>query len=194
MREFIFVSNKARTSGNFNEKDLRKAGRMDIICNVIIHAFFISNKQRQDVSLHLIFNGMPDPPKHIHITGEKTPFSKKDISGLIKRALYKYKKGKKFEALPGVYIEKKSFLKLVEELKEQNKNLIILDKSGKNIRKLKNKDLENVVFILGDHEGLGKKETKRVKKQGLKISLGNKTYFSSQTITILHNDLDIREM
>ena len=57
MRKFIYYSGKARTSGNFDVRELMKAGRMDIVCNVIIQSLFLSNKLRDNVHLHLIFNG-----------------------------------------------------------------------------------------------------------------------------------------
>jgi len=190
MREFVYFSSRARTSGNW--KDLMKAGRMDIVCNVIIHAFFLSNAMREDVSLHLIFYGPPDPPKHIILRfNEKTPISKKDISGLLKRILFRYKEGRKIEAFPGCWIEKKSFLNVITEL-EKEKKIYILDEKGRDIRSLENEELKNAVFILGDHEGLPKKELKRLEKVAEKVSLGKKTYFSSQVLVIVHNELDRR--
>jgi len=188
MREFIYFSNKARTSGNWPDNDLMKAGRMDIVCNVIIQTFFISNKMREDVHLHLIFNGPPNPPMHLELISNKNmPISKKDVAGLIKRMLYKCQEGKKKEVFPGCFIEKKSFQKLVKELEEQSKEICILDKKGENIRK---SNLSNCVFVIGDHDGLAKKEIKRFKKR---ISIGKKTYFASQTIVIVNNELDLIE-
>jgi len=64
MRTFLYFSSKARTTGNF--KDLMKAGRMDIVCNVIIHSFFISNAIRKDTELHLVFYGPPTPPTYYY--------------------------------------------------------------------------------------------------------------------------------
>jgi tRNA (pseudouridine54-N1)-methyltransferase len=191
MREFIYFSGKARTSGNF--KDLMKAGRMDIVCNVIIHAFFLSHALRENVSLHLIFYGQPDPPKHIELRlREESSVSKKDISGLLKRMLYKYKEGKKTEAFPGCFVEKKSFLNVVSELEKQGKEIFILDKNGEDIRKIIDEELKNAVFILGYQEGLPKKELRRL-KNAKKISLGKKTYFASQALVIVNNELDRRE-
>ena len=191
VREFIYFSSKARTSGNF--KDLMKAGRMDIVCNVIIHAFFISNAIRDDVKLHLVFYGPPTPPRHIIFNSKiKNVISKKDISGLIKRMLFKYKEGKKTEIFPGCFIEKKSFFKVIEEMLREKKKIYVLDKDGEDIRSLKKEELENSVFILGSEEGLPKKELKRLKNKTRKISVGNKTYFSSQTIVLVHNELDRR--
>ncbi len=192
MREFIYFSRRARTSGNWKDNDLMKAGRMDIVCHFIIHSFFVSNAIRDDVKLHLIFYGAPDPPKHLEITNTGTTLmSKKDISGLIKRMLYKYKKGKKTEVFPGCFIEKKDLLSVVKELKEKGKNIYILDRKGKDIRHSKiNSD---GVFIIGDQEGLLPREKKLLKKEGvLLISLnrGMVTYMASQALIILQGELD----
>ena len=118
MREFIYFSQHARTSGNFS--DLMEAGRMDIALHVIINAFFLSHKLRDDVKLHLIFYGQPDPPKHLELISDiEMPISKKDVAGLIKKMLYKYKPGGKTEVFPGCFIEKKSLNELLKELEKQ---------------------------------------------------------------------------
>ena len=190
MREFIYFSQNARTSGNFH--DLMKAGRMDIVCHVVIAAFFLSHSSREDVKLHLIFNGPPDAPKHLEFVYNKDmPISKKDVSGLIKRMLFKYKKGRKIEAFPGCFIEKKSFGKVIEELGDRN--IYILDKKGEDIRTANIG--ENPVFIVGDHEGIPKHELKTIRGMEIKkISLGNLTYFASQTVVIVNNELDRKDM
>ena len=190
MREFIFFSSKARTSGNWPDNNLMKAGSMDIVCNVIIHALFLSNSIREDIKLHLIFNGMPNPPMHLEFvsSAKDMPISKKDVGGLIKRMLYKCKEGKKVEVFPGCFVEKKSFRKLLDELELEGKKIYILDNKGVGLRNVD--DLKNCVFIIGDHEGLPKKEVKKYKNR---ISIGNKTYFASQTFVILNNELDLRE-
>jgi len=191
MRHFVYFSRGARTSGNFDVSNLMKAGRMDIVIHAIIAGFFLSNDYRKDVKMHLVFYGMPDPPKHIEITiTPELEISKKDIGNLIKKILYKYKPGEKREVLPGCFVEKKSFLKVIEELQEQGKKFFVLDKKGEDIRKTKISN--NSVFILGDHEGLPKKELKRLKKTATSVSVGPKTYFASQTIAIVNNELDRR--
>ena len=191
MRHFIYFSGKAVTTGNF--KDLMKAGRMDIAIHVIIASFFLSHETRKDVKLHLIFYGMPDPPKHIEIQiKEGLNISKKDVANLIKKILYKYKEGRKIEALPGCFIEKKSFLNLINELIEENKTIFILDKNGEDIRNAKIP--ENSVFVLGDQDGLPKKEMKRLKKSCSLVSVGPKTYFASQVVAMLNNELDRRDV
>jgi tRNA (pseudouridine54-N1)-methyltransferase len=197
MREFIYYSERARTTGNFGD-DLMKAGRMDIACQIVIMAFFISHKIRNSVKLHLIFNGPPDSPKHIEMfpgkaLGEDSDhdISKKDVAGLIKKLLYKYKPGIKNEVIPGYHIEKKGIIDVVNEMLDEGKEVFILDKKGEDIREIKIG--KNPVFILGDHDGIPRFELKRLKKLDIKkISVGNEMYFASQTMTIVQNELDRR--
>jgi len=200
MREFIYYSKSARTSGNFDKRDLMKAGRMDIACQIVIMAFFISHKLREDVKLHLIFDGGPDPPKHLELFPGKNlveaenriDISKKDVAGLLKKMLYKYKKGEKREISPGYFIEKKGLTKVAEEFLDSGKDVYLLDKKGEDVREVEN--LAEGVFILGDQDGIPKHELKNLKRLGVKkISIGRKMYFASQTMTILQNELDRRE-
>ena len=193
MRHFVYFSRHGVTSGKFDTKKLMKAGRMDIVIHAIIAGFFLSKDFRKDVKMHLVFYGMPDPPKHIEM--QITPdlkISKKDIGNLIKKILYKYKKCEKKEVLPGCFIEKKSFLKVIEELYDNGGKIFLLDKRGNDIRK--EKIPGDSVFILGDHEGLPKKELRRIKKIATKISIGPKTYFSSHVVAVLNNEIDRQEI
>ncbi|MBR9701676.1 hypothetical protein GOV13_02015 [Candidatus Pacearchaeota archaeon] len=193
MKHFIYFSAKAATSGKaLSQGNLMKAGRMDIAIHSLIQGVFLSHDFREDVKFHFVFYGMPDPPKHIEIQVEEgTPINKKDVSKLIQKILYKYKEGKKVEVFPGCFVEKKSLLKVVEELSEKG-DIFILDKKGEDIRKADIKD--DCVFILGDQEGLPKKELKRLKKIATLVSVGPKTYFASQTIAIVNNELDRRDI
>jgi len=191
MRTFVYFSGTAQTSGNFDVNNLMKAGRMDIVMHVIINAFFLSHELRDDVKLHLIFYGPPDPPKHIEIQVKpETNLSKKDVANLIRKILYKYKEGRKTEVLPGCFVEKKSFLGVINELVKEGKKIFILDKKGKDIRKARIP--KESVFVLGDHEGLPKKELRRLKRIADLVSVGSKIYFASHVITIVNNELDLR--
>ncbi|MFH1521897.1 MAG: hypothetical protein ABIF18_02980, partial [archaeon] len=184
MREFIYYSKSAVTAGNLIKDDLKKAGRMDIVCNVIVSAFFISNAMREDVKFHLIFDGPPSAPKHLVLeSNSDMPISKKNIAGLIRRMLYKSpdKEGL-LEIFSGASIEKKSFEKVVKELDAEGKDILLLSGRGEDIQKLKLKD--KTVFIIGDHEGFPKDKTKFLKRID-KISVGPKVLFASQVITIL---------
>ena len=191
MRTFVYFSSTARTSGNFDIHNLMDAGRMDIVMHVIINAFFLSHSLRDDVVLHLVFYGAPDPPKHIEIrVNEDTSLSKKDVASLIKKILYKCKPSIKTEVVPGCFIEKKSFLDVVQEIAKDGKEIFILDKKGKNMREAEIG--KNSAFVIGDHNGLPKKEVKRLKKIAQTISIGPKVYFASQVVSILNNEMDLR--
>ena len=132
MRHFVYFSGSARTSGNFRVDRLMEAGRMDIVMHVIIHSFFLSNKLRENVKVHLVFYGSPSPPRHIELQIKpETNLSKKDMGNLIKKLLYKYREGKKTEVLPGCWIEKKNFTKVIETLSLEGNEIFILDKKGK---------------------------------------------------------------
>jgi len=164
---------------------------MDIAIHSFIQAVYLSKSFRQDVKFHFVFYGMPDPPKHIEINvKDESIISKKDVAGLIKKLLYKYKKGEKTEVFPGCFIEKKALLPLIEELSEKGE-IFILDKKGENLRNLKIS--KNPVFVLGDQDGLPKKELKRLKQIATLVSVGSKMYFASQVVAIVNNELDIRE-
>jgi len=191
MREFVYYSAKAVTAGNLIKDDLKKAGRLDIVCNFIVSCFFTSNAMREDVRLHLIFDGGPNNPRHLVLeSNEDMPISKKNVAGLIKRMLYKAKDEEGLrEIVAGCSIERKGFESLLKELDASGKNVLLLDGKGKDIRDV---DLEKAVFVVGDHEGFPggmRKFLKRVDK----ISVGPRVLFASQVAVILHNEMDRKD-
>ena len=94
---------------------------------------------------------------------------------------------------PGYSVEKKSFSSLLEDMKNEGKEIYLLDKRGDDLRKTNiGKD---AVFIIGDHDGIPKQELKKIKHLDVKkISVGPYMLFASQTMTILHNELDRQEV
>ena len=102
--------------------------------------------------------------------------------------LYKCNPHKRTEVFPGCFIEKKSLKKLIDELEGGGKNVFALEPKGENIRNLDNDKLDNSAFLIGDQEGLPAKEIKKLDK----ISVGRETYFASQTIVIINNEMDFR--
>ena len=199
MREFLYYSRSAPTSGKAIGDDLMKSGRLDIAIHTVIAVFFLSHKIRADTKLNLVFTGMPDPPKHLEFlpvtegkTGiDKIYLNKHDVSTIIKKMLYKYREGLKHEVFPGYWIEKKGLLEIAKELHDSGRPLYILDSDGEDLRTVDIKP--EPVFILGDHLGLPSKEQKRLKQLCTPVSIGKRTYFASHTVAIVNNELDRRE-
>jgi tRNA (pseudouridine54-N1)-methyltransferase len=199
MREFLYYSRTAPTAGNYVKEDLMKSGRLDIAIHSVIASLFLSHKIRTDTKVHLVFAGQPDPSKHLEMkpkvdgkTGvDKIYISKKNVSTIIKKMLYKHKEGEKREVFPGFWVEKKGVYQVLKDLVGEGRTLYVLDAKGEDIRDVE--IAENPVFVLGDHEGLPSKELKRLKKMMVPVSIGKKTYFASQTIAIVNNELDRRE-
>lgn len=198
MKHFVYFSSKASTSGKAlsgKKVNLMKAGRMDIAIHSLIQGVFLSHSFREDVKFHFVFYGMPDPPKHIEIqVKDETHIGKKDVAVLIKKILYKYKPGVKNEVFPGCFIEKKALLQVIDQLVKDGSEIFILDKKGEDLREIKSRELgKDPVFILGDHDGLPRKELKRLKQVATPVSVGPKMYFASQTVAIVNNELDRRD-
>ena len=199
MREIIYYSRTAPTSGSYIKENLQDSGRIDIAIHTVIAAFFLSHKIRTDVKLHLCFAGPPDPPKHLEImpvtegkTGiDKIYLAKTNISIVLKKMLYKFREGEKREVFPGFLVERKGFIELIKDFVKEGRNVYLLDLDGEDIRAVKIE--KDPVFVLGDHYGLPIKELKRLKRSCTTLTIGKRTYFASQTLAVLNNEIDRRE-
>ena len=192
MRKFLIYSNTAST--DYKIRDLKKSGRWDILLHSIISSLFISNEFRKNVELHLFLMGKPNPEKHIKIFFENgNTISKKNLKKLIEMALKKSQKIKKnkvkfVEVHKGVIIENLTIENYIENnIKE---NFFLLDYGYKKIKEFSKNDLLNANFIIGDFNGIGRKTKKNLKKNCVKMSLSDKIYFTSQTITIINYEID----
>lgn len=187
MRKFIVYSKTAHTAPFI--RDLKAAGRIDVLLHSIISALFASNTFRDDVELHLIMMGPPNSPRHIIIKyHEDNTISKKDMKKLIEIALRRYKDGETREVHPGVFIDNKSIEEVVLDMKDES--VFFLDFAGEHIKEVSSDKLHNGVFILGDHDGFDKSVKKFLRKNVTKLSLGSQIYFTSQAITIINYELD----
>jgi tRNA (pseudouridine54-N1)-methyltransferase len=194
MKHFIYFSKDGTTSGKaLSQGNLMKAGRIDIAIHSFIQAIYLSNDFRKDVTFHFVLYGMPNPPKHIEINvREDTPISKKDVAKIIKKLLYKCKPEEKTEALPGCFVEKKSLEKVIDDLLKEDVEVFVLDKKGESLREIKIP--KKCAFLLGDQDGIPKKELKYLKKYLTPVSIGPHLYFASQTVAVVNNELDFREI
>ena len=126
MRTFIVYSATAHTSPII--RDLKAAGRIDVLLHSIVSSLFASNEFRDDVELHLILAGPPTPSRHIIMKYDKdNTISKKDLKKLLEIALRKFKKGERREVHPGVFIDEMGVEEVVEEFLEEKRELFMLD-------------------------------------------------------------------
>lgn len=192
MRKFVVYSENACTSPRIS--DLKAAGRIDILLHSIISAMFASHTYREDVELHLIMMGPPYAPRHIKIVAHPdNTISKKNLKRLIEICLKKCKNGKTVEAHPGVFVDDKTLIELVNEFKENGDDIYMLDFAGTHIKELDGAKVSSGVFILGDHDGFDKKMRKFLKKSVNRMSLGSQMYFTSQAIMIINYEIDSYE-
>ncbi len=198
MREFIIYSNKGVTTSDFHIKDLPgSGGRMDLMARSIISALWLSHDMRRNTKIYINLNGEPEPPITVTFNGKnlrKASPNEREIGIWIKKALKRKKDLKNEEWLEthsGIQISRKSFEDLIE--KRRNKNIYILKEDGEDIRK---KDVkEDSVYILGDNVGLPERVTEYLNDyETQKISLGPNSYFTTQSITLIQNELDRKKV
>jgi len=180
MIEFILLSRRGRTDGNF--RSLIEAGRLDVVYQCILFAFFTSGAIRRDVIFHAILGGPPRPPIHLIIDGRKLRNVRTDERSW-EMILRKVLSG---GSHPGIHVKRESFQGLLRTMK--HRDIFVLEEKGQDIR---NVDLgANPVFVLGDQVGLPKKDEMFALRFGTKISLGKKPYLAATCIDVINYLLD----
>ncbi len=192
MRGFLIVGNKATTKP-FNLNDLAgSAGRMDILCRCVAQALFISHGIREDVEVYLLLLGEPDPPKAIRIVSSEVKYmapDERNIAGLLRKALTVEVKNEWTRSTPGIYIARKNLDELLDELSNKYR-IIYLREDGEDIRNAV-KELDNPLFVLGDHIGLTEELERVVLSHAAKIiSVSPLSLQADQCIVIVHYELD----
>lgn len=192
MRDIIIIGHKAKTIGDFPLNDMPgAAGRMDILCRCISSALFLSFGMRRDVNVHLLLLGDPEPGKIVRFEGLHLRYLNPDersAGSLIQKALQKTATDKDIRSTPGVWLHKGNLDSLLSEF--QGRNLFYLREDGKDIREIA-REIQDPVFILGDHTGVTEEEEAKIFQAGAKIiSVGPISLHSNHCITLIHNELD----
>ena len=202
MREFIFKANKSITNGEVNLKDLPgSCGRLDLVCRCVSSSFFLSHDLRRNTIFYSVHYGAPNPPVALKFVGselKRVSPDERSIALFIKKALDKSPMQLWKESTSGIYIAKKEFRDIILEKKNEGKEIYYLHKEGENIENIfNNKECndKNIVFILGDHIGIGEEDEKFLEDIGaLKVSLSPLELHANHCITIVHNALDKAEI
>ncbi|MDI9395992.1 MAG: tRNA (pseudouridine(54)-N(1))-methyltransferase TrmY [Euryarchaeota archaeon] len=195
MRDIVIIGHKAKTSSDFSLNDLPgSAGRMDILCRCVSSALFLSFGMRRDVNVHLLLLGDPEPGKIIRFEGLHLRYLNPDersSGSLINKALQKNASEQDIRSTPGVWIRTGDLKSLLSSF--EGRALLYLREDGKDIREIAC-DIQDPVFVLGDHEGVTEEEEKQLLEAGAQIiSVGPISLHSNQCITLIHNELDRAE-
>ena len=180
-REYILYSRKGRTDSRF--KNLREAGRLDIVYECIVASFFLSHALRKDVTFHALLYGPPSPPLRLKIEGA-TLYDVRTDNETWKEILKNVLSGKTH---PGITIDRTSFEALIKA-KARKTSIYVLEESGEDMNQVGID--ENPVLVLGDHIGLPKTVERFAMRYGQKVSLGKRPYLAASCITILNYLLD----
>ena len=189
---FILKASKAKTSSDFSLNDMPgDGGRMDIVARCVNSAFFLSHDLRKDTELIVVLEGEPNPPITLRFVGSELRYLSPDercTGGLIKKALEKIPE-KERESTPGIYVSKKSFSEVIDEIDGET---IYLHEDGEDIDKLEFSS-EKMYFVLGDHLGLAP-EDESLLGNAKRVSISPMVLHADHCIIIVHNVFDRKNL
>ena len=192
MPTFVVVGQNVCTDGKFSLNDLTgSTGRLDVLLRCVNSAFMLSNDIRRDVDLYLVLLGEPEPPRALLFRGSELKFLNPDersTAALVKNALMKKADSEWGKSTPGIYVTKRNFSGVMDDLK--GKRLVYLKEEGSGISDIR-LDSDDV-FILGGKEDLTSEEEKIVEAwpEKIKICLGPRNMHADHCITVTLNILD----
>ncbi|MCI0498025.1 MAG: tRNA (pseudouridine(54)-N(1))-methyltransferase TrmY [Thermoplasmata archaeon] len=186
MRTFLVVSNAMRTDGDFLLKDIPgTSGRADVVARCVVAAFLTSNGIRQDVMLHVICTGPPDPPKTLRFTGKALMHLNPDertTAALLQRALAVPAEARWRESTPGIHVRRAG----LEAIDGIDGPLVLMDEGGEPFA-----PRGDATYVLGDHKGLTEEQAATMVARGAaRVSLGPVSLHTDQCIIVIHNRLD----
>ncbi|MCD5417906.1 tRNA (pseudouridine(54)-N(1))-methyltransferase TrmY [Candidatus Bipolaricaulota bacterium] len=190
MRRFIIIGHRATISPDFILNDLAgNAGRLDVLCRCLSSAFFLSHDLRRDVEVYLILQDQVV----LRIVGSQLRRMNPDernIAGLIRAALKKLEERERMST-PGIFISPGSLKTVVDQLTEQGTQLIVLHEKGDPLRDSALPD--EAAFFLSDHLEFTAAE-QHLLQNIPRVSLGPLPLHANHCITIVHNELDLRDI
>lgn len=195
MRRFVIAGHKAMADASFKLDDLAgSAGRVDILCRCVNSAFMQSHEIRRDVEAYLVFEGGEDAPKTVRIDGRTVRYLNPDersTGSLIRNALLKKVGPGEVQSSPGVFVSRKSFADVINELAEKG-TIVYLKEDGTDIRELEFP--RDPVYVLGDNSDLTpEEEALVVSKTPLKICVGPVSLHADHCMILVQNEMDRRE-
>lgn len=198
MRSFVLRARAAPTNSKALLEGVGQEAHTEILAHTLMNTMFVAQSHREDVTVHLVLESTQDYSRTITIQSNNVTningFNEATLLNVVARSLDASQGMAKEECRnvePGVTVRTISFERLIQEIAE-NHQLYMLDKKGEFVR-----DIDfapNPCFLLTDHIPMPKKTFNSLKRLGTqKISLGPKMLFASQCVTLIQNELDLRE-
>ncbi|PNI05785.1 tRNA (pseudouridine(54)-N(1))-methyltransferase TrmY [Vibrio diazotrophicus] len=198
MRTFVLRARSAPTDSQKLQAEVGGKAHAEILAHGIMNAIFTAQSHREDAVIHLVLESTQDYSRTITIDANTISdvggFHESALIALLVKALDKslgMTKEQIREVQAGLTVQTISFEALVTKLADTH-SMYMMDKKGESIRTI---DIgPNPCFLLTDHIPMPKKTGNSLKRLGVeKLSLGPKMLFASQCITLIHNELDMRE-
>jgi len=187
-RDFLIIQDRAPTDGDFNLNSLSNHGRLDISCRFLNATLFTSYDLREDVTVHLIFRGPPDPPVHLMFDGSKITGLHPDhrsIAGYLRTNLKRYANTGE-PANEGVSIDDSDIGDVLEEVETTP---VLLTEDGDDIGAIALP--EHPLFIVGEHKGFSEKDRKTIMgNEPYLLSIGPDSYQAKQVASYLNVHCD----
>lgn len=198
MRSFVLRARAAPTNSKALLEGVGQEAHTEILAHTLMNTMFVAQSHREDVTVHLVLESTQDYSRTITIQSNDVTningFNEATLMNVVARSLDAAQGMAKEECRnvePGVTVRTISFERLIQELAE-NHQLYMLDKKGEFVRDIAFSP--NPCFLLTDHIPMPRKTFNSLKRLGTqKISLGPKMLFASQCVTLIQNELDLRD-
>ena len=192
MIRFIVTGHRATASGDFKLDDIAGgAGRLDILVRCVNSVFFLSHSIRTDAELFLILEGGAGAPKTVRFSGSELRYLNPDersTASLIRNALLKKTDDTEVRSSPGIYVSKRSFFDIMDELQKISK-IMYLKEDGRDVRECEFQ--EDVTFVLGDDKDLTSEEEDAVMRcSPSKVCIGPLSLHADHCIIVALNEID----
>jgi len=190
---FVVVSHTAPLDGEFSLSDLPGgAGRLDVLCRAATDAFLVSHGIRKDVGLHVVVRDQLT----ISLWGPRLKRLNPDersTGGLFREALRTARDlppGEERGSTPGITVRGLGLAKLLDEMRATGTVPVLLDEGGQPLRTAPLPATPG--FVLSDHQDLTLAESALLANLP-RVSVGPTVLQGHQCITLVHNELDLRE-
>ena len=196
MRVFIVLGHRAALTPDFVLNDLPgSAGRLDILCRCVTTSFCLSHGIRRQVNVYLVLQDRIT----IRLDGRYLKHLNPDersTGALLQKALQKIQQAgpdepEELRSTPGIFVSRRGLAELLAQLRLQVEQIIWLHEGGRDLRSAELS--QSSAFVLSDHRDFSPEE-EALLGEFARLSLGPQILHADHCITLVHNELDRREI